>query len=210
MTARLRLPGAPQSGGCRYGRVTAGCARQSESWTRRGQGSRSGTDPLVSRHRERAGTDAIALRARGERTTARSSALGGAVACRGDCETGRRPGWGDDGASATAFGSSNGTAPKAGCRCGRVAAAPELAPTRRPLREAKRQPLIGDCDVRPWDCEPTHGRVRACPRSTARKRLRPPPGLSWAATTASTGRLVSTASARARAPVGVIAMPRLR
>jgi hypothetical protein len=43
----------------------------------------------------------------------------------------------------------------------RAAAAPELAATRRPLREAKRQPLIEDCDVRARDCVPMHGRVRA-------------------------------------------------
>jgi hypothetical protein len=40
------------------------------------------------------------------------------------------------------------------------------------------------------------------------KRLRPPSGLSRAAMTASTGRLVSTARSRARPPAGVIAMPR--
>ena len=44
---------------------------------------------------------------------------------------------------------------------GRVAAAPELAATRRPLREAKRQPLTEDCDVRPRDCVPTQ-RPRPC------------------------------------------------
>ena len=54
---------------------------------------------------------------------------------------------------------------------GRAAAAdelrqrPELVATRRPLREAKRQPLTGDCDVRPRDCVPMHGRVRACSSS---------------------------------------------
>ena len=47
------------------------------------------------------------------------------------------------------------------CCLGRVAAAPELAATRRPLREAKRQPLIEDCDVRARDCVPMHGRVHA-------------------------------------------------
>jgi hypothetical protein len=48
------------------------------------------------------------------------------------------------------------------CRVGRVAAAPELAATRRLLREGKRQPLTKDCDVRPRDCVPMHGRVRDC------------------------------------------------
>ena len=52
---------------------------------------------------------------------------------------------------------------------GRVAAAPELAATRRPLREAKRQPLIEDCDVRPRDRVPMHVHVRACSRSTAQQ-----------------------------------------
>ena len=52
---------------------------------------------------------------------------------------------------------------------GRVAAAPELAATRRPLREAKRQQLIEECDVRPRDCVPMHGRVRAWSRSTAQQ-----------------------------------------
>ena len=55
------------------------------------------------------------------------------------------------------------------CRNGRVAAAPELAATRRPLREAKRQQLIEECDVRPRDCVPMHGRVRAWSRSTAQQ-----------------------------------------
>jgi hypothetical protein len=32
---------------------------------------------------------------------------------------------------------------------------------KRSLREAKRQPLIEDGDVRPPDCAPMHGRVRA-------------------------------------------------
>jgi hypothetical protein len=50
-----------------------------------------------------------------------------------------------------------------------------------------------------------HGGVRACSRSTASKRLRPPWGLSWAV---STGRLVSTASAHATHRSGMIAMPR--
>jgi hypothetical protein len=37
------------------------------------------------------------------------------------------------------------------CREGQVAPAPELAVTRRPLRQAKRQPVIEDRDVRPRD-----------------------------------------------------------
>ncbi len=45
---------------------------------------------------------------------------------------------------------------------GRVAAAPELAAAKRPLREAKRQPLAEDCDVRPRDCVSMHDRVRDC------------------------------------------------
>ena len=43
-----------------------------------------------------------------------------------------------------------------------------------------------------------------------RKRPRPPSGLSWAATTALTGRLVSTASTRAPPASRVIAWPRIR
>jgi len=42
-----------------------------------------------------------------------------------------------------------------------VAAAPELAATRRPLREAKRQPLIEDRDVRPRDLHAYAG-LRPC------------------------------------------------
>jgi hypothetical protein len=64
--------------------------------------------------------------------------------------------------------SRRGCAPR--CRFGRVAAAPELAATRRSLREAKRQALIEDCDVGPRDCVPKHGRgVRACSRSTTQQ-----------------------------------------
>jgi hypothetical protein len=51
----------------------------------------------------------------------------------------------------------------------RVAAAPELGATRRPLREAKRQPLTENCDVRPRDCVPMHGHVGARSRSTAQQ-----------------------------------------
>jgi hypothetical protein len=47
--------------------------------------------------------------------------------------------------------SSTARARRGRIRDGRVAAAPELAATRRPLRQAKRQPLIEDCDVRPGD-----------------------------------------------------------
>ena len=54
-------------------------------------------------------------------------------------------------------------------RVGRSAAAPEFAATRRPLREAKRQPLTEDCEVRPRDCVPMHGRVRACSESTGQQ-----------------------------------------
>ena len=52
----------------------------------------------------------------------------------------------------------------------RVAAAPELGTTRRPLREAKRQPLTENCDVavRGTAC-PMHGHVRARSRSTAQQ-----------------------------------------
>ena len=52
---------------------------------------------------------------------------------------------------------------------GRAPAAHELAASRRPFREAKRQPLTDDCDVRPRDCVPMHGCVRACSRSTAQQ-----------------------------------------
>ena len=51
---------------------------------------------------------------------------------------------------------------------GRVAAAPELAATRRPLRDAKR-PLTEDCDVHPRDCVPLHTCVCACSRSMAQQ-----------------------------------------
>ena len=67
--------------------------------------------------------------------------------------------------------------PRTYCWSGRVAAAPELAATRRPLREAKRQPLIEDCDVRPRDCVPMHGRVRACSRATAQQTATTAAGL---------------------------------
>ena len=89
---------------------------------------------------------------------------------------------------------------------GRAAAAPELAATRRPLREAKRQPLIEDSDVRPRDCVAVQRRIRACSDRRLSKRLRPPSGLSWAATTASTGRLVSTATNRAQPVTGAIVL----
>jgi hypothetical protein len=39
----------------------------------------------------------------------------------------------------------------------------------RSLREAKRQPLIEDCDVRPRDCVPMQAGVPACSRSTAQQ-----------------------------------------
>ena len=52
---------------------------------------------------------------------------------------------------------------------GRAAAALELAATSRRLREAKRQPLTDDCDIRARDCVPMHGRVRACSRSMAQQ-----------------------------------------
>jgi len=51
----------------------------------------------------------------------------------------------------------------------RVAEAHELAATRRPLREAKGQPLIEDCDVGPRDCVPMHARVRVCSRLMAQQ-----------------------------------------
>ncbi len=84
------------------------------------------------------------------------------------------------------------------------------AATRRPLRQAKRQPLIEDCDLRPRDRVPMHVHVRACSGSTAQQTARPSAGLSWAAMTESTGRLVSTASNRAEPLTSVIAMPRTR
>ncbi len=71
---------------------------------------------------------------------------------------------------------------------GRVAAAPELAATRRPLRQAKRQPLIEDRDVRPRDLHPCARPASVLARDRRlSKRLRLPSGLSWAARTASTG-----------------------
>ena len=74
------------------------------------------------------------------------------------------------------------------------------------LREAKRQPLIEDCNVRPGTaCLCTAVSVLAQDRRLS-KRLRPPSGLSWAATTASTGRLVSTATNRAQPVTGTIAL----
>ena len=59
--------------------------------------------------------------------------------------------------------------PPPGLWNGRVTAAPELAATRQLVREAKRQPLIEDCNVRPRDCVPMYGRVGACSRSTAQQ-----------------------------------------
>ena len=38
-------------------------------------------------------------------------------------------------------------------------------------------PLIEDCDVRPRDCVPTHGRVRVCSRSTAQQTATTAAGL---------------------------------
>ena len=74
------------------------------------------------------------------------------------------------------------------CRKGRVAAAPEFAATRRPLREGKRQPLSEDGEIRLRDCAPMHGRLRACSESTAQQPASDRrPGLTWTATTASTG-----------------------
>ena len=104
--------------------------------------------------------------------------------------------------------SSHASEARRRCWSGRVAAAPELAATRQLVREAKRQPLIEDCDVRPRDCVPMYGRVGACSRSTAQQTAAIAVGLGWAATMASTGRLVSPASTRARPSAGVIAMPR--
>ena len=51
---------------------------------------------------------------------------------------------------------------------------------------------------------PVHGRVRACSRSMAQQTLRLPSGLSWAARTASTGRLVSTGRDRAASATATI------
>ena len=82
---------------------------------------------------------------------------------------------------------------------GRVAAAPELAATTRPLREAKRQPLIEDYDVRPRDCVPTHGRVRACSRSTAQQTATTAVGLELGSHDGLDGTMVSTARDRALA-----------
>ena len=81
------------------------------------------------------------------------------------------------------------------CCSGRVAAAPELAATRRPLREAKREPLIEGRDVRPRDCVPKHD-PRPCLLEIdgSANGYDRHPGLSWAATMASAGRSVSTAS----------------
>ena len=75
--------------------------------------------------------------------------------------------------------------------------APEIAATRRPLREAKRQPLIEDVtSVRGTACPCTAASVPARDRRLS-KRLRPPSGLSSAATTTSTGQSVSTGRDRA-------------
>ena len=80
--------------------------------------------------------------------------------------------------------------------CRRAAAAPQLAATRRPFREPKRSRGSRTVtSVRRTACPCTAASVLARDRRLS-KRLRPPSGLSWAATTASTGRLVSTASNR--------------
>jgi hypothetical protein len=89
----------------------------------------------------------------------------------------------------------------------RVAAAPEGAATRRPLREAKREPADRGRDVRPRVCVPIHGPASELARdSMAQQTLRPPSGLSWAATTASTGRLVSTVGDHATPAAPTIAL----
>jgi hypothetical protein len=49
-----------------------------------------------------------------------------------------------------------------------------------------------------------HVRVRACSRSTTEQTATTPSGLSWAATTASTGRLVSTGHDRAASAIATI------
>ena len=54
-------------------------------------------------------------------------------------------------ASGAASRSRSRRRPRPGLGIGRLAAAPEPAATRRPLREATRQPLIEDRDVRPRD-----------------------------------------------------------
>jgi hypothetical protein len=55
------------------------------------------------------------------------------------------------------------------CSDGRVAAAPEFAAAKRPLCEAKRQPLIEDCDVRPRELDASARAAFACSRSTAQQ-----------------------------------------
>ena len=71
--------------------------------------------------------------------------------------------------------------------------------------------LIEDCDVRPRVCVPMHGHASVPARdSMAQQTLRPPSGLTCAATTASTARLVSTASTHATRRAGVIATPCFR
>jgi hypothetical protein len=104
-------------------------------------------------------------------------------------------------ASAVANRLESGSDARAGrcCCSGRVAATPEFAATRRLLREAKRKQLIGECDVRPRDCVPTHGRVRAWSRSTVEQTVTTAVGLKLGSDDGPTGRLVSTGDAPAGA-----------
>ena len=84
--------------------------------------------------------------------------------------------------------------------------APGLAATRRPLRAAKRQPLIEDCDIRPRELR-AYVRPRPCLLEIdgSAKLLRPPSGLpSGQPRRPRPGRLLSTASTRAPAPESVI------
>ena len=96
---------------------------------------------------------------------------------------------------------------------GRAAAAHELAATRRPLREAKRQPLIEDYDVCPRDCVPTHGRVRACSRSTAPQTATIAVGLELGSHDGFDGTMASTTRDRAspatRTTAFAVSPPRL-
>ena len=76
----------------------------------------------------------------------------------------REPCFSDEGGAGASWIRANADRP-----FGRVAAAPELAATRRPLRQANRRPLIENLTSVRETCMPVHGRVRACSISTAQQ-----------------------------------------
>jgi len=99
-------------------------------------------------------------------------------------------------------------------RAGRVTGSDELrqrpSSRRRGDRFArpKRQPLIEDCDVRPRNCVPMHGRVRACSRSTAQRTATTAVGLELGSDDGLDGTIGFDGEQSSAPLIGVIAMPR--